>query len=365
MTPLAWLGAPAPGGLALPDAKPTPGQMYGPRGVWLDDRCLIVADSGNHRVMIWHTVPDRDHQPADVVLGQPDFTTEGPKAGGRGPENGFSLPTGVAVIEGRLVVADSWHHRLLVWDRVPDRTDAPPDAVVGQNGFAAIETNRGGAISATGFYWPYGLGAAHGWFWVTDTGNRRVLGWHGFPTDGRPADVILGQDAPNTGGENRGGPVSARSFRWPHAVAATDDLLLVADAGNHRVLGWRFPVTDRAADVVLGQPAFDTNREWPHGKQGPAAFRFPYSLATRAGELIVADTANNRLLLWRSVPAHGAGHPADAVIGQPGFDTNGENHWTAVTAGSLCWPYGVCRHGNRLAVADSGNNRVMIWDVGS
>ena len=43
MKPLVWLGAPAPGGLALPDAKPTAGQMYAPRGVWLDDRRLIAS----------------------------------------------------------------------------------------------------------------------------------------------------------------------------------------------------------------------------------------------------------------------------------------------------------------------------------
>lgn len=41
--------------------------------------------------------------------------------------------------------------------------------------------------------------------------------------------------------------------------------LLNTAAGNHRVLGWRFPVTDRPVDVVLGKPVFDTNREWPHG----------------------------------------------------------------------------------------------------
>jgi hypothetical protein len=360
MTPPVWIGAPAPGGLALPDAKPTAVQMYGARGVWLDDRRLIVADSGNHRVMIWHGVPARDHAPCDVVLGQPDVTTEGPDAAGRGPENGLYLPTGMAVVAGKLIVCDSWHHRLLVWDAVPESNDRPPDAVIGQDGFAAAEPNRGAAISAAGFYWPYGVGWVSGWLWVTDTGNRRVLGWKGVPDDGRPADVVLGQDSPARGCENRGGPVSARSFRWPHAAAGTDDLLLVADAGNHRVLGWRFPVTDRDADVVLGQPAFDTNREWPHGKQGPDALRFPYCLTTDRGELTVADTANNRLLVWRRVPTSGAHHPADAVIGQPDFDEHGENHWKAVTADSLCWPYGLCRHADKLAVADSGNNRIMI-----
>ena len=82
--PERWLGAPAVGGLALPAANPTADQMYAPRGVFLNDEYLVVADSGNHRVLIWKGLPVADHQPADVVLGQPDFTSEGPNADRRG-----------------------------------------------------------------------------------------------------------------------------------------------------------------------------------------------------------------------------------------------------------------------------------------
>ena len=48
-SPALWLGAPAPGGLALPPAKPSMAWMYSPRGVFLGERQLVVADSGNHR----------------------------------------------------------------------------------------------------------------------------------------------------------------------------------------------------------------------------------------------------------------------------------------------------------------------------
>jgi len=60
---------------------------------------------------------------------------------------------------------------------------------------------------------------------------------------------------------------------------------------------------------------------------------------------------------------HGCGSPATVVLGQPDFGANGENHWNAVTAETLCWPYGICLHGSTLAIADSGNNRVMLWDL--
>ena len=60
------------------------------------------------------------------------------------------------------------------------------------------------------------------------------------------------------------------------------------------------------------------------------------------------------------------GAAADTVLGQHGFDPAGENRWSAVTPDSLCWPYGLStaadpRYGHLLAVADSGNNRVVLW----
>lgn len=204
--PRTWLGAPAPGGLALPPAAPTMAWMYSPRGVFVDDDHLVVADSGNHRVLIWHGVPDGDEQPADVVLGQPDGCSEGRAAGGRGPERGMNLPTGVAVIDGRLVVADAWHHRILIWDTVPQRDDMAPDVVLGQPDASAVEPNAG-ACSAATFYWPFGFAVLGGRFWVADTGNRRILAWDGgIPDPGRPADIVLGQPDPAAREENRGGP---------------------------------------------------------------------------------------------------------------------------------------------------------------
>lgn len=113
------LGAESPFGLALPSGTPTAAQLYAPRGVFLNDDWLVVADSGDHRIVLWRGLPTQDGQPADVVLCQPDFFSEGAGAGGRGPSNGLHLPTGVAIHEGKLIVADAWHYHLLVWHTVP------------------------------------------------------------------------------------------------------------------------------------------------------------------------------------------------------------------------------------------------------
>jgi hypothetical protein len=362
--PSGWLGAPATGGLMLPAAMPTASQVYAPRGVWLDDHLLAVADTGNHRVLLWHHHEPDSHSPADVVLGQPDFSTEGAQAGGRGPRRGLRLPTGVLVHDGRLVVADAWNHRILVWNRVPEQSDVPPDLVIGQPDPESVTENRGDGCGPLGLYWPFGIAVVGDRFYVADTGNRRVLGWDGIPEPDEKPIVVLGQPDGFQRDENRG-EIGPASFRWAHGVAGTADRLFVADAGNHRVLGWRpHPDGDCDADLVLGQRDFVTGSEFPYQPQTASALRFPYALSfgSSQGRLAVADTANNRVLLWDQLPETNAAM-ADHVLGQPSFATNGENRWDAVRLDTLCWPYGLCLANGRLAIADSGNNRVVIWEL--
>lgn len=366
--PVLRLGAESPGGLALPAARATRSQLYAPRGVWVDDERLVVCDSGNHRVLVWDGMPAEDGAPADVVLGQASFGDEGPAAAGRGPANGVHLPTGVIVEQGRLLVADAWHHRILAWDSVPEACDVPPDWCLGQPSLVEVAPNRGAAPAADALYWPYGLAVIAGRLHVADTGNRRVLVWKGIPDHDTPADVVIGQPDMQSNDENRGGPVGPVSFRWPHAVAGDASLMLVADAGDHRVLGWRgAPDADGPADVVLGQRDFRAAVEMPHVPQGPDRLRFPYAVAACEDLVAVADTANNRVLLWELPFAAACGPRAAAVLGQRDFAASGENRWDAVRPDTLCWPYGLCLHRGRdgamrLAVADSGNNRVVVWE---
>lgn len=364
--PQVVLGAPAPGGLLLPPARPTAAWLYAPRAVHVDDELVVAADTGNHRVLIWHGVPASDGAPADVVLGQADEHSEGPAAAGRGTRGGMNLPTGVLRDGDRLVVADAWHHRLLVWDAIPTSTDTPPDRVIGQPDDTAVEPNAGGGPGAATFYWPFGVALVDGRLYVADTGNRRVLVWaDGIPEPGRPADVVLGQPDGRSREENRGGPVAADSFRWPHAVAGDGSGgILVADAGNHRLLRWRrHPESDGPADDVLGQPDFVTGSEFPYVPQ-ERRLRFPYAVSTMEGALAVADTANNRVLVQDGPDG---GLDPHVSLAQPDLVANGENRWSEVAADTLCWPYGLHWHRRAdgtdvLGVADSGNNRVVLWE---
>jgi len=201
---------------------------------------------------------------------------------------------------------------------------------------------------------------------VADTGNRRVLIWHELPVrHGQPADEVLGQADFASRDENAGTGVNAVGMRWPHGLAAIEGGFCVADAGNNRIMVWReWPQANGApCDFVLGQPGFNSC-EHNGGAYSPNAgvVNMPYGLATSGARLLAADTANSRLIGWR-IDELQEGTAAGFLTGQPDFAAKGDNRWQAPCRDSLCWPYGIATWGDLAAVADSGNNRVLLWRV--
>ena len=64
---------------------------------------LVVADSNNNRVLIWNSMPTLNGTPPDVVVGQPDFTTNTPAT----TREKYRGPQAVSIDDGRLFVADT------------------------------------------------------------------------------------------------------------------------------------------------------------------------------------------------------------------------------------------------------------------
>jgi hypothetical protein len=180
-------------------------------------------------------------------------------------------------------------------------------------------------------HWPYGVCYHQGHLLVADTGNRRVLVWWRLPEEnGQPADLVLGQPDMSSRNENGGGLASASSMRWPHAIAFWQDNLVVSDAGNNRVMIWQgMPQeNNQPCSVVLGQKSFDVV-ELNQGVYFPSvsSLSMPYGVAVAADWLVVADTANSRLLGWQSPPSIQSlqAAAADALVGQLDFQSKGEN----------------------------------------
>ncbi len=344
---------------------PSPASLFGPRGLCLHpDGSLWVADTGHHRLLGWRQVPESDNQPADIVIGQPDAASEGRNAKGAAGPASLNVPTGVCAWGEGLAVADAWNHRVLLWHRTPERNNQPADLILGQATAGEMLANRGSdRPSAATLNWPYGVAVVAGVLAVADSGNRRVLLWQDPCRTGQPADLVLGQSDFTCRDENGGSAVGPAGMRWPHDLAFWRDRLALADAGNNRVMLWQgLPAAPgAAAEVFLGQAdaaACDHNGAAYY--PSASTLNMPYALAANDDLLIVADTANSRLL---GFPQGETGAAASRLTGQPDFASKGDNAWGLPARDTLCWPYGLALKERCLAIADSGNNRVLLWDL--
>ncbi len=345
---------------------PSATSLFGPRGARLfEDGSLVVADTGHHRLLGWRSAPDRDGCPADWVLGQPDFESEGRNALGEPTDATLDVPTGVAGWGPRgLAVADAWNHRVLVWFERPRESGVPADLVLGQRDFSGGEPNRGREEAGPDtLHWPFQVLLTGGRLYVADAGNRRVLVWHRPPREnGQPADAVLGQPDLFSRSDN-GGVVGPTGLRWPHDLAVLDGDLLVTDAGNNRILVWDgLPEGETPPARVLGQGDFaevehNRGRYWP----GASSLNMPYALDACGGRVAVADTANSRLLGFRA--PLGTGMDATELTGQGDFGRKGDNRWALPVRDSLCWPYGLQLTERAALVADTGNHRVLLWSL--
>ncbi len=352
-------------GLPLP-IVPSRATLFGPRGCCLIARGgpLWVADTGHHRLLGWRDRPSVDGISADWVIGQPDFSLEGRNGKTTPGPTTLNVPTSVAAYGEGLAVADAWNHRVLLWQQAPSGSHCPPDFVLGQKTFQDTLVNRGKSTpSADSLYWPYGVSAWENMLAVADTGNRRVLIWLTPPaSNGQPADLVLGQVDFHRRDENAGGMPNDMSMRWPHAIARWQEGVCVADAGNNRIMVWESMPSECGVGCrwILGQTDAEhvdhnAGGYWPHA----GSLNMPYGVAARGDWLFVADTANSRLLGWhKDERANGA--KAGALAAQSTFNEKGDNQWMFATRDTLCWPYGLAIYDELLAIADSGNNRVVL-----
>lgn len=109
--------------------------------------------------------------------------------------------------------------------------------------------------------------------------------------------------------------------------------------------------TAQSADLVLGAKGFNDSG-------GATLFNHPSGLATDGTSLLVSDRWNNRVLIWKVAPAGNT--PPDVVLGQADFKSN----YSGPGLHQFNWPGNVAitPDGRTVAVADTNNNRVLIWN---
>ena len=233
-----------------------PAHLRVPHGVFLDGRRLFIADTQNHRVLIFNSVPTSNGASADVVLGQADFNAMSDQAAS---QTSLRSPTGVFSDGQRLVITDLGHNRVLIYNRIPTTNNAPADVVVGQPDFTTETADTG----PTRLNFPRSALIDDGRLLIADGGNNRVLVYSQVPvSNGAAADAVLGQKDfytqvdPASDDPQR---LTAGMLSAPVALASAADGIIVADTGDRRVLRFAPGVPLFYQGAVVNVASFDGN----------------------------------------------------------------------------------------------------------
>ncbi len=283
-------------------------QRFGwPWGVWTDGKKLAVVATHGHSVLIWNSLPTRDHQPPDLVLNPDDagtprnVTSDGATFFAVSDHNNAaasrpatmvwnSFPTsstqppdwkwnewvkGSFTPDGKLVVAGM--SKIFIWNKTPRAAETDPEVVLRPTTY-----RNGDGPDAV---------VANGRLYVCTYNGNHLLGWNSLPTrDDQPADFALGSDRTdqNTWAEN---------FFIQNAVVATDGRsLFVSSDFDRKMFVWRALPDESAAkpDMVFHLP----EGPWDNELHGTT----------------LALAGRSAVYVWKKLPLNG--EPPAVVLGR-------------------------------------------------
>jgi hypothetical protein len=288
------------------------------------------------------------------LRGQPTYYDGAANAGSVDPvQNGFDHPLAVA-----------WSSDTYEWmaaDTGNHRvlrgySNSAPRLVYGQHGSFVSNTRDEGGVTSSSLAEPKGVALAEGYAYVADAGNHRVLG---FPSGSTFASYVFGQATSTVGDPNGGGSTSG-----PATLADPHGLAVVTSSAPTRWRGlWiadtgnhrvlHVPYQTNLADLALGL-LYAPYPATPVFPPTAESLNAPTAVALDPqGGVWVADTGNHRVLHFQRGVTR-----ADRVLGQPDFAHNQPPSSPSPTG--LLAPTGVAVGGNGdLFVADTGFHRVL------
>jgi len=305
-----------------------------PTAVASDGTHLAVADTLNNRVLIWNHIPTNSNQPPDVVVGQKDFTSSS-FPGDTPSATSLRGPQGVWIQGGKLFIADTQNDRVLIYNSIPTSNGAAADVVLGQPNFTTwVQVNiaaQNTSAAANNMLTPVSVTSDGTHLFVTDLGYNRVLIWNSIPaTNQAPADVEIGQPDMNTG-------------------IPDDAYTTTTNSSNETV---ETPVLCTVSNGI------DTNSNPTYPGLCEYTLSFPRYALSDGTRLFVADGGNDRVLIYNTIPTANTA-AADAVLGQSSFTADTANSG----ADTMSAPLSIAFDGSNLFVADTYNQRILVYTV--
>jgi len=279
-----------------------------PMGIATDGKRLLLADTYNNRVLIWNTLPSAN-VPPDLVLGQKDFTGNDSGTG----RDQMNFPVNVTTDGQRIVVTDTDNYRILIWNQFPTRNGAPADVVL-QGGVGTID-----APMKRNFHWPWGVWTDGRKLAISSTGGGWILIWNRFPTqDDQPADLLL------RGGGKLGTPRQ------------------ITSDGTHLIVGDHNPRMGGPGGGTFFWKTFPTRDDQPYDFYRGGDF-WLRGCFTREGRLLLMS---GTLHIWNTFPAN------EKV--EPDLSLGSYNFWAGDHTG-------VAVAGDRVYIVTGNANKIVVY----
>lgn len=331
-------------------ASLAPSGLRNPTGVATDGNIVVVADTDNNRVLIWNSLPTSNGQPANVVIGQPDFVHNATSV----PPTATSLrgPTGVWLAGGKLYVADTQDNRILIYNKIPTTNNVAADVVVGQPNFTSFVqpdlTQSNATPAANNMQDPVSVTTDATHMYVADLGQSRVLIFNTIPTtNGASADVVVGQPNMTSAVDNNSYTITNSTLDSDNNPEGVSPVLCTSNAA--------FATNQNQT----GTQAVDSDGYVYYPPRCAATLSFPRYALSDGTRLYIADGGNDRVLVFNTIPTTN-GVRADAILGEPDefSDNTGQNPDGSdafQTPNALAWD------GTNLYVTDTYNVRVVAY----
>lgn len=341
-----WHTAPATSGVA-PAVNMTSTSIPGHSLGWVtgvdfaNGHLLAALDT---KVLYWSSVPAAASTPPTAVLGKSWAALEAYDPllhmawtwSAEFVVDGLGNPT-------RIVTADPILSKVMFWNSLPSTSPAAADEYIGISDY---RTKMYGSDSVT-------VIGDH--LYVNENWARTMIWNLADPTNKIAFSALRSPGPDRIKYQAESGASQSKTSR-PRDVQPCGNAYVMSDTGNNRVLVWNsLPAsTTVLPDYVLGQPNFTTNSAGTTAKK----MNTPRGIACNDSMLVVADYSNNRVLGF-ALPVTASDPSAVFVLGQPDFTSSA----AATTACGLKNPAAVFLESEKLIIADTYNNRVVIHNT--
>lgn len=354
-----------------------------PMNIATDGTRLLLADTRNNRILIWNTLPDGNVEP-DLVLGQENFITNNPGT----DMSSLNWPVGVATAEGKVVVADTYNDRILIWNSFPVSNGQEADISIELNNFSDPKDR---------IEWPWDVWTDGSKLIVTSTVGGTVLIYNTFPTfNNQSADLYLKAKNPDDGTDRFGTPrtigtygesylvigdhnaigesVASGSFFW-NSFPTSDNQpydFFMANPSDPNQMMWGGVKTSDGKFITVASPGIaiwnsvpqsDTIYDLFVGRSGGPCDETGYYFndgdgsdlaVTSSGKFFISLYNSNKVVAFNSIPTSSTKCP-DFAIGSTDIDTNTLDTNYIITNGIPA------TNGSSLFVSSDFDRKLYVW----